>query len=168
MGLFLKATPCDQWRALLREKTVEASSPFTFAIIGLIVGFIIGLVCYRLFSKGARDAASLKQTLLEREHQIAELKKGMSSHLTSIQQRLENIRHEADQLEQQVENEATQWKLSSVKPSSSTTTSDTENDSNVAMPRDYAAGKNGTLSEDFGLKESHQPTEGTAAQPPRY
>tara|TARA_R100000963_G_C4613541_1_gene83178 strand:+ start:396 stop:653 length:258 start_codon:yes stop_codon:yes gene_type:complete len=85
MGLFLKATPCVQWRALLREKTVEASSPFTFAIIGLIVGFIIGLVCYRLFSKGARDAASLKQTLLEREHQIAELKKGMSSHLTSIQ-----------------------------------------------------------------------------------
>lgn len=147
---------------------MEASSPFTFAIIGLIVGFIIGLVCYRLFSKGARDAASLKQTLLEREHQIAELKKGMSSHLTSIQQRLDNIRHEADQLEQQVENEATQWKLSSVKPSPSTTTSDTENDSNVAMPRDYAAGKNGTLSEDFGLKESHQPTEGTAAQPPRY
>ena len=41
----------------------------------------------------------------------------MSSHLTSIQERLENIRHEADQLEQQVESEATQWKLSNVKPS---------------------------------------------------
>ena len=66
---------------------MEASSPFTFALIGLAVGFVIGLVCYRLFSKGARDVASLKQTMLEREHQIADLKKGMSHHLTGIQQR---------------------------------------------------------------------------------
>tara|TARA_R100001230_G_C5686222_1_gene195588 strand:- start:1086 stop:1523 length:438 start_codon:yes stop_codon:yes gene_type:complete len=145
---------------------VEASSPFTFAIIGLAVGFIIGLGCYRLFSKGARDVASLKQTLLEREHQIADLKKGMSHHLTGIQQRLENIRHEADQLEQQVESEAAQWKLTSVKPSSQPTATP-DGDQSVAMPRDYAAGKNGTLSEDFGLKENRA-TDNTAAQPPRY
>ena len=87
---------------------MEASSPFTFALIGLAVGFVIGLVCYRLFSKGARDVASLKQTLLKREHQIADLKKNMSSHLTGIQQRLENIRHEADHLEQHIEDEAKQ------------------------------------------------------------
>ncbi|GGC81615.1 ZapG family protein [Vreelandella lutescens] len=145
---------------------MEASSPLTFAIIGLIVGFIIGLVCYRLFSKGARDVSSLKQTLLEREHQIADLKKGMSSHLTSIQERLENIRHEADLLEQQVESEATQWKLSNVKPLSQPA-SNPENDQGVAMPRDYAAGKNGTLSEDFGLKENKS-QDSTPAQPPRY
>lgn len=145
---------------------MEASSPFTFAIIGLVVGFIIGLVCYRLFSKGARDVASLKQTLLEREHQIADLKKGMSNHLTSIQQRLENIRQEADQIEQQVENEAAQWKLSSVKPSTQPPATG-ETDQSVAMPRDYAAGKNGTLSEDFGLKEN-KTQDSAPAQPPRY
>ena len=145
---------------------MEASSPFTFALIGLAVGFVIGLICYRLFSKGARDVASLKQTLLEREHQIADLKKNMSSHLTGIQQRLENIRHEADHLEQHIEDEAKQWKLPSVKtPSEPIAMPDS--DSSVAMPRDYAAGKNGTLSEDFGLKES-KATDVDSPQPPRY
>ena len=166
MGLFLKPRPVLSGAHHIREKTVEASSPFTFAIIGLIVGFIIGLVCYRLFSKGERNVASLKQTLLEREHQIADLKKGMSSHLISIQERLDNIRHEADQLEQQVESEAAQWKLSSAKPSSPSTLN-ADNDQHVAMPRDYAAGKNGTLSEDFGLKENKS-QDSTPAQPPRY
>ncbi|WP_404374841.1 ZapG family protein [Vreelandella aquamarina] len=147
---------------------MEASSPFTFTLIGLAIGFAIGLGCYRLFSKSARDIATLKQALLEREHQIAELKKSMGSHLTSFQQRLDNIRFETSQLEQLVESEAAQWKLPSIKPSSSPITGNDENDSGVAMPRDYAAGKNGTLSEDFGLKESHQPTDSAAAQPPRY
>ena len=57
-----------------RENTVDASSPLTFAVIGFIVGLIIGAVVYRLFSKSQREAASMRQKLLEREHQIAEMK----------------------------------------------------------------------------------------------
>ncbi|MFC7367580.1 MULTISPECIES: ZapG family protein [Vreelandella] len=148
---------------------MDASSPYTFAIIGLVIGFIVGLGCYRLFSKGARDSAALKQTLLDREHQIAELKKSMSDHLSGIYQRLDNIRFEADQLEQQMADEAEQWKLTSAKPSPTTErTQAIETDSRLDMPRDYAAGKNGTLSEDFGLKDGDQTEESAATQPPRY
>ncbi|WP_232222368.1 ZapG family protein [Halomonas alkaliantarctica] len=158
-------------RITYREKTVEASSPFTFAIIGLIIGFAIGLVCYRLFSKGQRDHATLKQALLEREHQIAELKKGMGSHLSGIQQHLINLRHEADQLEQHIEKEAAEWKLgtsftATTTQNSSMTTTGSESDVNT--PRDYADGKSGTLSEDFGLKDSQKDTDSNKAQPPRY
>ena len=85
VAFLLDSTPIDDMaRIIIRENTVEASSPITFAVVGLIVGFLIGLACYRLFSKSERDTAALKQTLLEREHKIAELKKAMGSSLTGI------------------------------------------------------------------------------------
>nr|WP_232482822.1 DUF1043 family protein [Halomonas alkaliphila] len=152
-----------------RENTVEASSPFTFAIIGLVIGFVIGLACYRLFSKSQRDHATLKQALLEREHQIAELKKGMGSHLTGIQQHIINIRQEADRLEQQIDSEAAEWRLeTAITPSTNKLAPNTEDEGDVNTPRDYADGKSGTLSEDFGLKSSLNEHDTTTPQPPRY
>lgn len=152
---------------------MEASSPYTFAIVGIIIGFIIGLGCYRLFSKGERNNASLRQTLLEREHQIAELKKGMGGHLTGVFQRLDSIRSEADQLEHQIREDAEEWHLGSSTPPElkerqpihQPAASQTP-DSPITTPRDYADGKNGTLSENFGLKDSATNT--NAPQPPRY
>ncbi|MBZ5486662.1 DUF1043 family protein [Halomonas aquamarina] len=154
---------------------MEASSPYTFAIIGILIGFVIGLGCYRLFSKGERQNASLRQTLLEREHQIAELKKGMGGHLTGVFERLDSIRAEADQLEKQITEEVKEWHLGSNTPAAlkarqaatqpaAPDASSPEGESALATPRDYADGKNGTLSENFGLKESST----SAPQPPRY
>lgn len=155
---------------------MEASSPYTFAIVGIIIGFIIGLGCYRLFSKGERNNASLRQTLLEREHQIAELKKGMGGHLTGVFQRLDSIRSETDQLEHQIREDAEQWHLGSSTPPelkerqpihqpAATHEADSPlAESPLTTPRDYADGKNGTLSENFGLKDSAT----KAPQPPRY
>ncbi len=152
-----------------RENTVEASSPFTFAIIGLVIGFVIGLACYRLFSKSQRDHATLKQALLEREHQIVELKKGMGSHLTGIQQHIINIRQEADRLEQQIDSEAAEWRLeTAITPSTNKLAPNTEDEGDVNTPRDYADGKSGTLSEDFGLKSSLNEHDTATPQPPRY
>lgn len=150
---------------------MEASSPFFIAIVGIIFGFIVGLACYRLFSKGERDRAVLRQTLLEREHQIAELKKAMGSHITNVRQRLDNIRSEANQLEQQLGEDAAQWRLGKVEPQATTTSLAAEltnTDKVPSMPRDYADGKGGTLSEDFGLKDSNKEEEVSPPQPPRY
>ncbi len=152
-----------------RENTVEASSPFTVAIIGVVIGFVIGLACYRLFSKSQRDHSTLKQSLLEREHQIAELKKGMGSHLSGIQQHIVNIRQEADRLEQQIDSEAAEWRLeTATTPPTSKLAPGTEEEGDVNTPRDYADGKSGTLSEDFGLKDSLKEHDEPAPQPPRY
>lgn len=156
-----------------RENTVDASSPLTFAIIGFIVGLIVGAVAYRLFSKSQREAASMRQKLLEREHQIAEMKNSVGSHLTGIYQRLSNIRDEANQLELQLKEDAEEWDIrdAAIQPSvdfsslKSTQEQQTKEDtSTLATPRDYADGKGGTLSEDFGLKSN----EAATPQPPRY
>ncbi|WP_249978800.1 ZapG family protein [Vreelandella olivaria] len=147
---------------------MEANSPFTFAIVGIIIGFILGMACYRLFSKGERKSTALRQTLLEREHQIAELKKAMGSHITDVRQRLENIRAEADQLEQQLEEDTAQWRLGKIAVTGSITPSITDIDHTLTTPRDYADGKGGTLSEDFGLKESAKEKDASTPQPPRY
>ncbi|HCR97669.1 MULTISPECIES: ZapG family protein [Halomonas] len=154
---------------------MEASSPYTFAIVGIIIGFILGLGCYRLFSKGERHNASLRQTVLEREHQIAELKKGMGGHLEGVFEHLKCIRAEADQLEQKIIEDAQQWHLGSNTPAAikerqqpaqhqAATPTGPDSEGSLATPRDYADGKNGTLAENFGLKGDNADT----PQPPRY
>lgn len=152
---------------------MDPSSSLTFAIIGLVVGFIAGMGCYRLFSKSQRQAAAMRQKLLEREHQIAEMKSSVGSHLSGIYQRLGNIRDEANQLEQQLKEDAAEWNIrdAAIQPSldfsglhSAKTSAPTDQTSAPAIPRDYADGKGGTLSEDFGLKGS----QAAAPQPPRY
>ncbi|MDN6321821.1 MAG: YhcB family protein [Halomonas sp.] len=152
---------------------MDASSPLTFAIIGFIVGLIVGAVAYRLFSKSQREAASMRQKLLEREHQIAEMKNSVGSHLTGIYQRLSNIRDEANQLELQLKEDSEEWDIrdAAIQPSvdfsslKSTQEQQTKEDTSTpATPRDYADGKGGTLSEDFGLKSN----EAATPQPPRY
>ncbi|MBF57396.1 MAG: DUF1043 domain-containing protein [Halomonas sp.] len=156
-----------------RENTVDASSPLTFAVIGFIVGLIIGAVVYRLFSKSQREAASMRQKLLEREHQIAEMKSSVGSHLTGIYQRLSNIRDEANQLELQLKEDAAEWDIrdAAIQPSLDLSGIDPAREQQTATdvpppatPRDYADGKGGTLSEDFGLKGN----EAATPQPPRY
>ncbi len=152
---------------------MDASSPLTIAIIGFIVGVIAGLGCYRLFSKSQRETASMRQTLLEREHQIAEMKSSVGSHLTGIYQRLNNIRDEANQLERQLKEDAAEWDIAdaAIQPSLDLSGISTEpgqqgqqESAAPTTPRDYADGKSGTLSEDFGLKDK----EAATPQPPRY
>ncbi|WGI26848.1 DUF1043 family protein [Halomonas alkaliantarctica] len=152
---------------------MDASSPLTFAIIGFIVGLIVGAIAYRLFSKSQREAASMRQKLLEREHQIAEMKSSVGSHLTGIYQRLSNIRDEANQLELQLKEDAEEWNIrdAAIQPSLDLSGIDSMQEPQAALdattpatPRDYADGKGGTLSEDFGLRGNEVAT----PQPPRY
>lgn len=162
----------DEQRQASREINVE-SEPLTYAAIGLVIGLIIGAGCYRLLSKSQRQLASLRQTLLEREHQVASLKNGVSNQLSSVHESLATIRQETDELEKKLQEDAGQWQLdrlthrpaelSDLRPTTAAT-ADTTNE--PAMPRDYADGKNGTLSEDFGLKDKDSSDD--AATAPRY
>ncbi|MCP1313319.1 MULTISPECIES: DUF1043 family protein [unclassified Halomonas] len=153
---------------------MEANSPFIYALVGLVVGFLIGLACYRLMSRGERHRASLKQTLLEREHQIAELKKAMGGHFGNVRDCLNGIRRQADELERQMQKDAGQWQLAhrptpaqDDAPKAGTPHATPGASDSPAMPRDYADGKGGTLSEDFGLK-NNAANKSDVAQPPRY
>jgi len=149
------------------------SEPLTYAAIGLVIGLIIGAGCYRLLSKSQRQLASLRQTLLEREHQVASLKNGVSNQLSSVHESLAAIRQETDELEKKLHDDAGQWQLDKLthhpaELSDLRLTADAavEKPNEPAMPRDYADGKNGTLSEDFGLKDKDADED--TATPPRY
>jgi hypothetical protein len=97
----------------------------------------------------------------------------VGSHLTGIYQRLSNIRDEANQLELQLKEDAAEWNIRDAAIPPSLDLSDInatpeqpakEDTTPPTTPRDYADGKGGTLSEDFGLKSN----EAATPQPPRY
>ncbi len=101
------------------------------------------------------------------------MKSSVGSHLTGIYQRLSNIRDEANQLELQLKEDAAEWDIrdAAIQPSLDLSGIDPAREqqtradaSTPSTPRDYADGKGGTLSEDFGLKGN----EAATPQPPRY
>jgi len=155
---------------------VQASSELIFALSGVITGIILGILGYRLLSRNHRESNLMQQKLLESERQVEELKARMGTHLLDAHQHIDTLRTTADQLEQQLAHEARYWQLNDEKlqrlnlsdavnrdaPASNVLNA-SESTLKSGVPRDYADGKNGTLSEDFGLKEREQ-----APQPPRY
>lgn len=162
---------------------MEASTGLMFALIGVVIGIVIGAVGYHIASNRRHGTLELQQKYLESERQVSELKSRMGSHLLEVQQRIETIREEAYQLEQQLDQETQHWHLDNdalrhldLSDLRTTELHDKElhgkelheheqeaSRANAPVPRDYADGQNGTLSEDFGLKEADTPP-----QPPRY
>lgn len=155
---------------------MQASSELIFALSGVVVGIILGVFGYRLLSKNHRESNLMQQKLLESERQVEELKARMGTHLFDTHEHIDTLRASAHQLEQQLAQEARYWQLDDDKLQRLSLNSDanrsssksdilnaTENTLETGVPRDYADGKSGTLSEDFGLKEREQ-----APQPPRY
>nr|WP_194249252.1 DUF1043 family protein [Halomonas salicampi] len=149
-----------------------------FAFIGAVLGIVVGAVGYRFASKSQHNVVAMQQKFLESERQVAELKSRMGSHLLDFQQRLDTIRDEASELEKQLNQEAQHWNLGNdtlphldlsglsttqASEESATAPSTTNSSAATGAPRDYADGQSGTLSEDFGLKETDTPP-----QPPRY
>ncbi|MDN6179558.1 MAG: DUF1043 family protein [Halomonas subglaciescola] len=152
----------------------EASLQLTFAIIGLIIGAIIGAFSYRVLSKGQRQVSNIQLQLLESERQVAELKADMSSHLVATHRQTSDVRDALEQLEQHLSREAAQWDVNSdtliqhaTNPLQTAAQEPLADDSGA--PRDYADGHSGTLSEDFGLRATaDSDEEAQAPQPPRY
>ncbi|WP_346798872.1 DUF1043 family protein [Halomonas sp. Bachu 37] len=144
---------------------MEANTQLMFVILGMVIGIIIGLAGYRLFSRSHRELQATRQKLIERDRQVAELRGDVGEHMVRIQHRLATIRHEAEQLEAQLSDDSFRWQIESSTPiyldMPGVNDSPERQESNASQeeqdafkaPRDYAVGKNGTLSEDFGLKE---------------
>lgn len=157
---------------------MEASHELIFALSGVIVGIVIGIVGYRFISKSHRDGVLMQQKLLESERQVAELTARMGAHLIDTHQHITAMRHTTAKLEEQLTQEATHWQLddktlqhldfSGINAPNAQTdaTSGSKETPAAGVPRDYADGKSGTLSEDFGLKGQTPPP--SPPQPPRY
>jgi len=154
---------------------VEASQEVIFALSGVVIGIIIGIVGYRLISRNHRDGVLMQQKLLESERQVTEFKARMGAHLIDTHKHITVMRNTTAKLEQQLTQEATHWQLNDetlqhldfsdidASNAQAETAPESAETPTTGVPLDYADGKSGTLSEDFGLKERTQPP-----QPPRY
>ncbi|MBB3183512.1 hypothetical protein FHR95_001053 [Halomonas fontilapidosi] len=139
------------------------------AIACLLAGIGIGALGYHLLNASAGNAQRLRQRLAERERELAELKDGMGDSLERIARLAENLQRESLELEQEAEDamehlgarSLARQAMDAVSPTAAATATTNE----PAVPRDYADGNRGTLSEDFGLKNGEASTD---KQPPRH
>lgn len=144
----------------------ETNINWVLAIACLLAGIGIGALGYHLLNASAGNTQRLRQRLAERERELAELKDGMNDGLERIARLAESLQRESRDLEQEAEEarerlgarSLRRQALDAVSPAATTSSAE------PAVPRDYADGNRGTLSEDFGLRQDDAPT----PQTPRY
>ncbi|MFG6159787.1 YhcB family protein [Halomonas sp. 1390] len=145
----------------------ETNISWVLAAACLLAGIGIGALGYHLLNASDGNTQRLRQRLAERERALAELKDGLGDSLERIGQLAESLRRESQSLEQEAETASTTLGAPSLRRQAmdAATPAPAEEADAPAVPRDYADGNRGTLSEDFGLKQSE---EGATPQPPRY
>lgn len=145
----------------------ETNINWVLAIACLLAGIGIGALGYHLLNASAGNAQRLRQRLAERERELAELKDGMGDSLERIARLAESLHQESQNLEQEAEAAWGRLGARSLRRQAMDAVSSdpAATQAEPAMPRDYADGNRGTLSEDFGLKNGD---ESPAPQPPRH
>ncbi|MDX1464983.1 MAG: DUF1043 family protein [Halomonas sp.] len=142
----------------------ETNISWALAAACLLAGIGIGALGYHLLNASAGHTQRLRQRLAERERALAELKDGLGDSLERIGQLAESLRRESQHLEEEAVTASTTLGAPSLRRQAMDAATPAEGEAEPSMPRDYADGNRGTLSEDFGLKQGEE----GAPQPPRY
>lgn len=145
------------------------------AIVCLLAGMGIGAMGLRVIGSNATRLQQHRRKLAERERELTQLKEQLTEHFAEAGTLVNNIRREARALEHRLSEDAGKLgqAVPTVRPSldvvppdhADPEQADTEQ-AGIPVPRDYADGRGGTLSEDFGLKSDDDTAK--ARQPPRY
>ncbi|SEK60635.1 YhcB family protein [Halomonas daqiaonensis] len=145
----------------------ETTINWVLAIACLLAGIGIGALGYHLLNARAGDAQHLRQRLAERERELAEFKDGMGDSLERIARLAENLHRESQDLEQEAEEARDRLGSRSLKRQAmeAVVPEPAATEAGPAVPRDYADGDHGTLSEDFGFKNDE---DAARPQPPRH
>ena len=139
---------------------------WVLAVASLLAGIGIGALGYHLLNAGAGHLQKLRQRLAERDRELSALKDGVDDHFTAITGLVESLQRDSDALARRLEEGAATLGGHGRAPRSLEVALATEEQAaneEYAVPRDYADGTGGTLSEDFGLKNDE-----AGPQPPRY
>ena len=140
---------------------MEASNiNMVLAAACLVAGTGIGALGYHLLNAGARNAQRLRLRLTERERQLTEWKDGVDEHLRGMDELVHRLVEDGQSLRQALDDSARRLGSEAIAaPIAEATAAEEQED--IAVPRDYADGNRGTLSEDFGLRkageEEHNP-----------
>ncbi|MFD2190203.1 YhcB family protein [Pistricoccus aurantiacus] len=138
----------------------------TIVVSGLI-GVAIGALGYHLFNTDSTSNQKKRQRLAELELELNQTREAFTAHVQRARELSDSIKSQSEMLEQHLAQDAeTLSGTLRLQHGSNMTHAATENAA-PAMPRDYADGNHGTLSENFGLE--HEDNEANQPSPaPRY
>lgn len=144
----------------------DSNINWILAIACLLAGIGIGAAGHHWLNAGAANLQRLRRRLAERDRELAALREGLDDHFTEVGRLVESLRHGSEALAERLDRDARDLagkpgptrglELEAAAPAEAP-------QEEPPAPRDYADGKGGTLSEDFGLRRG-----GEAPQPPRY
>ncbi|HSH48996.1 MAG TPA: DUF1043 family protein [Halomonas sp.] len=129
----------------------ESNINVVLIIASLLAGTGIGALGYHLLGSGARQVQQLRQRLAEKERQLSEVRIGLGDHIERLAAKAQALSRDSEALLRDVNHAGTSLGVES-RPGLDVSAAPISDDTGLAMPRDYAAGNSGTLSEDFGLK----------------
>ncbi|MHB0774359.1 Z-ring associated ZapG family protein [Halomonas sp. WWR20] len=148
----------------------ESNIDWILAIACFLAGIGIGALGYHLLNANVARNQKVRQRLAETELELSQVKDALNDHFAKAADLVTSIQRQSQELEQQLSLGADrlcddlQLKRrlhQQNQPDSETTDAATT----PQVPRDYADGNQGTLSEDYGLRRQ---LETEPDIPPRY
>ncbi|WP_192036588.1 DUF1043 family protein [Halomonas sp. YLGW01] len=144
----------------------ESNIDWILALASGLAGIGIGALGYHLLNANVARNQKVRQRLAETELELHQVKDSLNDHFVRAADLAASIQRQSRELEQQLSQGADQLCADpQVKRRLQPETDTAEPGETPDMPRDYADGGHGTLSEDFGLKRGEEQSE---TQPPRY
>nr|WP_248287623.1 DUF1043 family protein [Chromohalobacter moromii] len=140
------------------------------AIACFLAGIGIGALGYHLLNANVARNQKVRQRLAEAELELSQVKDSLNDHFAKASELVNSIQRQSHELEQQLSQGADRLvdDLQLKRRLHPRQEGETQEDADPPqMPRDYAEGAQGTLSENYGLEPRKQrATEDET--PPRY
>ncbi|MCK0714601.1 YhcB family protein [Chromohalobacter sarecensis] len=149
----------------------ESNIDWILAIACFLAGIGIGALGYHLLNANVARNQKVRQRLAETELELSQVKDALNDHFTKASELVTSIQRQSHELEQQLSQGADrlvddlQLKRR-LHPRQEGETQEEDTDP-PQMPRDYAEGAQGTLSENYGLEPRNQRATETET-PQRY
>lgn len=132
----------------------ESNINLVLIIACLVAGSGIGALGYHLLGSSARQSQLLRQRLAEKERQLSEVRSGLGEHVERLTHMVQTLNRDSRALLQEVNQAGTSLGIKQQPVDLATAPEVNGGKAELNTPRDYADGNRGTLSEDFGLRQS--------------
>ncbi|WP_110668277.1 YhcB family protein [Salinicola halophilus] len=145
----------------------ESNIDWILAIACFLAGIGIGALCYHLLNANVARNQKVRQRLAQTELELNQVKDALNDHFSKVADLAGSIQRQSQELEHHLAHGADKL-VDDLKLKRRLHGGETEDEEVDApqVPRDYADGAKGTLSEDFGVRRRNEESE--TASPPRY